>query len=107
MNRLVTLNNQWFQPFLIGGGLPSGWQHFQPRHSSGNTWQDQAYTIMVHVEAHKVFQFVVTAACVAVFVMMIQQQYDVFSQEPTGSSLKTRPMEDMPFPGGYAVSASC
>ena len=43
-------------------------------------------------------QVVVSLTCGLVFVLMAKQQYDTFQDEPTGSSLSSLSIADMPFP---------
>ncbi len=43
-------------------------------------------------------QVLISLACVTVFLLMAKQQYDTFREEPTGSSLSSVSLADMPFP---------
>ena len=48
--------------------------------------------------AFKIFETVVVLACMIVFVILIKTQYTEFSSEQTGTSLKWKPIDKLPFP---------
>ena len=46
----------------------------------------------------KLLQLIITITCVVIFCIVCETQWEFFAQEPTGSSLKSKSMDALPFP---------